>query len=122
MTSKATRVLIADDHRRALDGLRDLLETWPEIQVVGEARDGGELLDAIEQTNPQVVITDVRMPHIDGLQATRSIRSQWPNVRVIVLSIHPELEREALDAGAEAFLNKGDPPDRLRKAIQVKES
>jgi DNA-binding NarL/FixJ family response regulator len=113
-----TRVLIADDRPRSRSGLRAILDLQPEIVVVGEAADGREAVRPVEELRPDVVLMDVKMPVLDGLEATRRIKEQWPEVRVVVLTIHPGYRAEALAAGADAFLVKGCPARDLRKAIQ----
>jgi DNA-binding NarL/FixJ family response regulator len=113
-----TRVLIADDRARSRSGMRALLDLQPEIEVVGEAADGRETVRLVEERQPDVVLMDVKMPVMDGLEATRRIKEQWPEVRVVLLTIHPGYRAEALAAGADAFLVKGCPARDLRKAIQ----
>jgi len=94
-----------------------LLALWPDVTIVGEAADGQEVVKLVAEQRPDAVLMDVRMPGMDGLEATRSIKSQWPEVRVIVLTLRAEYEDEALAAGADAFLVKGNPPEALREAI-----
>lgn len=107
------RVLIADDRPRSRAGLRALLATYPEFDVVGEAADGREALRLAEECRPDVVLMDVRMPGMDGLEATRLIKTRWPEVKIIVLTMYSAYRAEALVAGADAFVSKGDPPGRL---------
>lgn len=111
------RVLIADDRRRSRDGLRALVTTRPNVEVIGEAGDGREALRLAEASQPDVVLMDVRMPGMDGLAATRLIKERWPRVRVVVMTMYPAHHREALSAGADAFLVKGCSADELLAAI-----
>jgi DNA-binding NarL/FixJ family response regulator len=115
---RRTRVLIGDDKVRSRDGLRALLATWPEIEVIGEAVDGEETVNLVEVCPPDVVLIDARMPVMDGLEATRLIKSRWPEVRVVVLTMYPAYRTEALAAGADGFLIKGCSPDDLLDAIR----
>jgi DNA-binding NarL/FixJ family response regulator len=115
---EARRVLIADDRPHSRRGLRAVLDLRSEIVVIGEAEDGREAIRLVEELRPDVVLMDVKMPVLDGLEATRCIKEQWPEVRVVVLTIHPAYRAEALAIGADAFLVKGGPARDLRKAIQ----
>ena len=111
------RVLIVDDSSQAREGLKALLATAPPVHVVGEAADGREALHLLELRQHDVVLMDASMPVLDGLEATRLIKAQWPAVRVIVLTIHTGLRAEALVVGADAFLVKGCPAGDLLAAI-----
>lgn len=110
-------VLIADDRPTSLNGLRALLATQPTIDIVGEASDGQEAIQLVEQCRPDVVLMDVRMPLINGLEATRIIKSRWPEIKVIVLTMYATYKAEALAAGADAFLVKGYATEDLLAAV-----
>jgi DNA-binding NarL/FixJ family response regulator len=86
--------------------------------VVGEAADGREAVRLVGELHPDVVLMDARMPVMDGLEATRLIKAQWPEVRVVMLTIHPGCRDEALAADAHAFLVKGCPAKDLLEAVQ----
>jgi DNA-binding NarL/FixJ family response regulator len=117
------RVALADDQSLVRAGFRMLLDAEPDIEVVGEARDGAEALDIIHKARPDVVLMDIRMPKLDGLEATRLI-SQSPDlasVRVLILTTFEmdEYVFEALRAGASGFLLKDTEPDDLLRAVRV---
>ena len=124
----AMKILIADDHGIVRSGLRVLLERQKDIEVVAEAADGAEARDIAIRERPDLAILDVKMPKLTGLQATREIREQAPDVAVLILSMHDD-ERylfEALKAGASGYVLKapgrlgpagGDPRGRARRAV-----
>jgi len=114
---KHIRVLIADDRLSSRNGLKALLVTQPGIEIVGEAADGQETIQFVEQCCPDVVLMDVRMPLIDGLEATRIIKDRWPEIKVIMLTMYSSYQAEALAAGADDFLVKGCTAEDLLKAI-----
>jgi DNA-binding NarL/FixJ family response regulator len=111
------KVLIADDNMRARMGLRVMLTLQPEIEVVGEAADGLAAVDMVRDRRPDVVLMDVRTPLLDGLDATRRIKARWHEIRIVLTSMVASHRAEALAAGADAFLVKGEPGEALAKAI-----
>jgi PAS domain S-box-containing protein len=115
----AIRVLFADDHRVMRNGLIKLMEGQTNIHVVGQASNGREAVELARQLKPHVVVMDVSMPEMDGIEATRRIKSDLPEVRVIGLSMHEDehIVRSMGDAGAEAFVSKTAPTAELFKAI-----
>lgn len=119
--SKKIRVLLADDHAILRSGVRLLLEAEPNIEVVGEALDGNQALALVEQLNPDVVLMDIAMPGMDGLEATRRLKAQWPEVAVLVLTMHRSEEYffEMLKLGASGYLLKGAQPEELINAVQT---
>jgi DNA-binding NarL/FixJ family response regulator len=115
------RVVIADDHGIVRSGLRLLLEQQPDIEVVGEAADGAEARDLAIAERPDLAILDVKMPKLTGLQATREIREQAPDVAVLILSMHDD-ERylfEALKAGASGYVLKRQADEDLLDAVRA---
>ena len=114
---KRRQVLIADDLPQTRDGLYALLSTFPEIKVVAEAANGREAVQLVEMVQPDVVLMDVHMPDMDGLDATQIIKASWPETRVIVLTIDASYQTEAFAAGADAFFVKGPSTGDLLEAI-----
>jgi CheY-like chemotaxis protein len=113
MMVASIRVLIVDDQPRARKSVRALLSTWTRSAEVREANNGREALRLAEELPPDLVLMDVRMPEMDGLEATGQIKARWPQVKIIVLSMYIEHEEEALAAGADAFVGKAEAPDAL---------
>jgi DNA-binding NarL/FixJ family response regulator len=113
------RVLLADDHALVRAGLRALLERLPNVEVVGEAEHGAEAVKLAAQLRPDVVMMDVSMPILNGIEATRRAVKLRPRPRVLVLSMHddPEYVREALSAGASGYLLKTAPRRELELAL-----
>ena len=111
------RVLIVDDSTRARRGLRALLATWPEVEVVGEAINGEEAVRFVENCPPTVVLMDLQMPIMNGTEATRRIKERWPLVSIIAVTIDAAAQNAAIAAGADAFVLKGDAPEGLRCAL-----
>jgi DNA-binding NarL/FixJ family response regulator len=114
---RRVRVLIADDRQTTRKGLRALLTLYPQVEVVGEAGDGQEAMHFVAERHPDLVVMDMQMPVMDGLEATRRIKSEWPEVRVIALTMYVKYRAKALAAGADAFLLKGDRAEALQDAI-----
>ena len=111
------RILIADDQKRTRQSLKALLSTsLPETEI-WEAANGVEALRLAEDMHPQLVVMDIRMPEIDGLDATRGIKSRWPEIKVLALSMYSGHQEEARAAGADLFVTKGESPERLLCAI-----
>ena len=115
------RVLIADDHAVVRTGLAQLVETFDEVELVGAAANGEEAVALSGEREPDVVLMDLEMPVLDGIEATRRIRAEHPDVAVVVLTSFSDRDRilAALDAGAAGYLLKDAEPPELAKAIEA---
>ena len=114
------RILLADDHTILRSGIRALLENEPGLSVIGEAEDGRAAVSMACKLKPDVVLMDIAMPLLNGLEATRQIKIQCPDVKVLVLSMHDNEEyiRQALEAGAMGYILKDAAPGELIGAIR----
>jgi len=115
------RVLLVDDHAMVRRGMRDFLELHDDIEIVGEAADGGEAIEQASALKPDIVIMDLMMPGIDGIEATTRIRAAQPSVEIIALTSFVEEARvlAAIEAGAAGFLLKDAEADELAAAIRA---
>lgn len=115
------RILIADDHPVVRDGLAAMLATQPDFHVIGEAADGAETVEKAVQLQPDVVLLDLEMPGMDGVEALHALRAQTPQVRAIVFTAFDTDERilRAIKAGAQGYLLKGVPREDLFQAVRV---
>jgi len=115
------RILLAEDHILFRQTIRKFLERFADLEVVGEAGDGLELLEILQQSNPDLVILDISMPGLRGLEATREIKSLYPLTKVLILTMHKSKEYlyHAVSAGASGYLLKEDSDDELFSAIQT---
>jgi DNA-binding NarL/FixJ family response regulator len=115
------RVLITDDQRVVREGLAIIVEGFPATEVVGQASDGEEALALVESTAPDVVLMDLRMPRMDGVEATRAIRERHPDLAVVVLTTYADDESivAALSAGAAGYLTKDAARDDIRRALEA---
>jgi two-component system response regulator NreC len=120
IVSKIT-VLLAEDHTIVRKGLRSLLESRADIKVVGEAENGREAIDRVEELRPDVVVMDIGMPGLNGLEATRRIKKRFGDIQVLVLTVHTgeEYILQILRAGASGYLVKQAAPAELISAIQA---
>jgi len=114
------KVLIADDHRLVLDSVRRTLEGAGDIEVVGEATSGSQVLPLVRRTAPDVLLLDLRMPKMDGLTCLEQVRKHCPGVKVVVLSAFTDMERiqAALNRGASGYIVKSVNPDDLPSAVR----
>ena len=113
------RVLLADDHRMFAEGIRGLLA--PEFELLGIVEDGQALLEAAQRLKPDVVVADITMPRLNGIDATARLRQMDDRMRVVLLTMHPDVAfvRRAFDAGASGYVLKHSAPDELIAAIRA---
>ena len=112
---KSYRVLIVDDHQVMRKGIRALLENDPVWQVCGEAENGRQAVEKARELRPDLIILDLTMPEMNGLEAARQIRSSSPDAKIVIFSMHesPQVRKESRDAGANAFVSKSALGDEL---------
>ncbi len=113
------RLMIVDDLKRTRDSLAALLLTWEQVGEIREAANGLEAIGLAQVFQPDLVIMDVRMLKLDGIDATRIIKQNTPEVKVVVMSMYPEYDDKAMLANADAFISKGETPERLLAIIQL---
>ncbi len=124
MTEKPYRIIIADDHSLIRKGLRTIIEIESDIQVIGEAGDGQELLDLLSDEQPDLIIMDISMPRINGIEAVREVVEKYPGVRILMLTMHRNSQYfyNAISAGAHGYLMKDDSDTELLTAIRTVQS
>ena len=115
------RMLLVDDHKLMREGLRALLEEAPDIEIVGQASDGREALELVRTLSPDVVVMDVGMPELNGVEATRRVRAEFDGVKVIALSTHTDKRyvHHMLEAGASGYVLKISAYDELLRAVRA---
>ncbi len=115
------RILIVDDHEIFRRGLRSLLESRPEFEILGEAADGLQAVEKASQLKPDLIVMDVSMPQLDGLQATRQIRKKLPETKILILSQHDtsHMLSAALEAGANGYVTKSQVSRCLLSALEA---
>jgi len=114
-------VLLADDHPLVQDGIRTRFDEFEDIEVIGTANDGEELLNKAEILKPDVVITDISMPKINGLKATHLLSQKQPTTKVLILTMHDNKEymQNALDSGAKGYILKDQPANEMIEAVRA---
>ncbi|HEY5181978.1 MAG TPA: response regulator transcription factor [Dermatophilaceae bacterium] len=115
------RVVVVDDHALHRDGTRQILDAYPDLQIIGEAGSGELSLELITQLHPDVVLMDIRLPGMNGIEVTRRLTRDHPDVRVLMVSAYDENEyvRGALEAGAAGYLSKTAPGKELVEAVRA---
>ncbi|MCJ7593803.1 MAG: response regulator transcription factor [Desulfobacterales bacterium] len=115
------RVVLADDHLLFRQGMKRLIEEIPDVEVIGEASDGMELLNLLRKVSPDLVILDISMPNLRGIEAAREIRMLYPRIKILVLTMHKSKEYlyHSISAGAQGYLLKEDSDVELLSAIET---
>jgi CheY-like chemotaxis protein len=113
------RLLIVDDHAMVRQGLCGLLGAYEDIRVVGQASNGKEAIESAHQLQPHVILMDITMPDIDGIEVTKRIKADYPHIVVVGMSVHgaEQVERAMMNAGAAAFINKEAAVEQLHQTI-----
>ncbi len=114
-------IAIAEDHQSLVDGITLLLKYEEDISIIGMANDGEELLEIVRKKQPQVVLTDIKMPKIDGIAATKLIKNEFPQTKIIAFTMfdQPEAIRQMIQAGATGYLLKNSPLEEVLHAIRA---
>lgn len=120
MSKEVTRVVLADDHAVVRQGLKRLLDRSPEIEVVGEASDGLQAIKFVKELHPDVLLLDIEMPVLDGIEVARRLQEARNKVRILILSAYDDQEyvRALLDIGVSGFLVKGEAPGKIVEAVR----
>ena len=115
------RIIIAEDHQSLIDGINLLFEHDPNFKIVGMANDGEKLIELVEEKQPDVVLTDIRMPKIDGIAATRMIKKQFPEIKIIAFTMFDQQEAvsQMLSAGINGYILKNSGLQEVKKAIET---
>jgi two-component system response regulator NreC len=115
------RLVIADDHAIVRAGLRALIQNDIELELIGEAAGGLEAIELVEKNQPDVLVLDISMPDLDGISVTRMLKSNFPDLRILILTLHEDeaLLKEAIKAGASGYILKRAAESELISAVQV---
>lgn len=115
------RILIADDHAIVRAGLRALITSESSLELAGEAAGGWEAIDLVEKTRPDILLLDISMPDLDGIAVTKKLKPQYPDLRILILTVHEDeaLLREAIRAGASGYVLKRAAESELLSAIRI---
>ena len=113
------RILVIDDHQVVREGLRHMLELEADIEVVGDAGDANEALTQVESLSPEVILMDIKMPGVDGIELTRQLKEKQPSCNIIMLTLYDEYLTDAIEAGATGYLLKDVKREELVRAIRA---
>jgi DNA-binding NarL/FixJ family response regulator len=113
-----TKIMIVEDNIRARHALKALISLQVGIDVTAEASNGREAIQAIKGQIPDIILMDMRMPVMDGLETTKVIKAQWNQIKIVILTMYPDCQSDVLSAGADAFLLKGCPMEQIIGSIR----
>jgi len=116
---KKTKVLIVDDSAAARDGLNSILSPHTDIEIIGKAVDGLDAITKVNDLHPDIVLMDTRMPVMGGVEATRRIKERFPEIKILLLTVHTSYIEEAIAAGADGYLKKDCPRDELLQTMRA---
>jgi DNA-binding NarL/FixJ family response regulator len=116
--SEKIRILIIDDSHSFRLGMKALLEIQPDMQVVGEASSGDEVMNLVQAQQPDLILLDAQMPGLNGIDVTRSLKNYYPKIKVILMTMFADYRPSAIAAGADSFLTKGIPPEHVLALIR----
>lgn len=121
MMQNQTRILLVEDHRILREGLRAILDAQPDFEVVGEAEDGGQAISRARELQPDVVVLDISMPRMNGLEAIKGIKRVADRARIVILSVHKDGEyvQGALSAGADGYMTKDSSGEELATGVRI---
>ena len=116
--NKKIRILIVDDSTSFRMGMRALLEIQPDMEVAGEARCGRKAMESLEENQPDLILLDAKMPGMTGFEVTRQIKNRWPQIKIILMTMFPDYHSKSINAGVDAFMTKGVPPEDVLSVIR----
>jgi DNA-binding NarL/FixJ family response regulator len=116
--NKKIRIMIVDDNNSFRLGMQALLKIQPDMLVVGLALNGRKALEMLEKARADLVLLDAEMPGLNGIEVTQRVKGRWPGVKVILMTMYPDYRAKSIEAGADAFLTKGLPPEHVLSLIR----
>jgi DNA-binding NarL/FixJ family response regulator len=116
--NKKFRILIVDDSASFRKGMRALLEIQADMEVIGEAPNGSKAMEMVEELQPDIILLDAQMPEMTGVAVARQVKRRWPQTKILLLTMYSDYRSKAIEAGADAFVTKGIPPENMVSLIR----
>ena len=116
--NKKIRIFIVDDSTSFRMGMRALLEIQPDMEVAGEVNCGRRAIESLEELRPDLILLDAKMPGMTGFEVTRQIKNRWPQIKIILMTMFPDYRSKSINAGVDAFMTKGVPPEDVLSVIR----